>query len=127
MYRKLRTGIALSSIAVLLLLFLGTIAIVYATSYRETMHTEQEMLSRYAEAYWKNGNPEESVLLPPVAPPPGDEPPAAAPQVSGQFYSVELDADRQAVSLHNPDSQKIVDSELIAMAQRTSMHQPRNE
>ena len=66
MYRKLRIKIALSSIAVLLALFLGTIAIVYATSYRETMRAEQEMLSRYAEAYWKNGNPEESVLLPPV-------------------------------------------------------------
>ena len=118
MYHKLRIKIALSSIAVLLVLFLGTIAIVYATSYRETMRAEQEMLSRYTEAYWKNGNPEESVLLPPVAPPPGDEPPAAAPQVSGQFYSVELDVEGQASSLHNPDSQKIADSELIAMAQR---------
>lgn len=118
MYRKLRIKIALFSIAVLLALFLGTIAIVYATSYRETMRAEQEMLSRYTEAYWKNGNPEESVLLPPVAPPPGDEPPAAAPQVSGQFYSVELDVEGQASSLHNPDSQKIADSELIAMAQR---------
>lgn len=118
MYRKLRIKIALFSTAVLLVLFLGTIAIVYATSYRETMRTEQEMLSRYAEAYWKNGNPEESVPLPPVAPPPGDEPPVAAPQVSGQFYSVELDVEGQASSLHNPDSQKIADSELIAMAQR---------
>ncbi len=114
MYRKLRIKIALSSIAVLLLLFLGTIAVVYGTSYRETMRTEQEMLSRYAEAYWKNGNPEETPMLPPVAPPPGNEPPAAAPQVSGQFYSVELDAEGQAVAFHNPDSQKVTDDELSA-------------
>lgn len=126
MYRKLRIKIALSSIAVLLLLFLGTIAVVYGTSYRKTMRTEQEMLSRYAEAYWENGNPEETAMLPPVAPPPGNEPPAAAPQVSGQFYSVELDAEGQAVAFHNPDSQKITDDELIAMARRIAENGTKN-
>ena len=115
MYRKLRIRIALSSIAVLLVLFLGTIAIVYSTSYQETLRTEQEMLMRYAEAYWKNGNPEGQEQLPPEGPR-GEAAPPAVPRPNGQFYSVELGAKREAVAFHNPDTQKITDDELLAMA-----------
>ena len=50
MYRKLRIRIALASIAVLLMLFLGTIGIVYGTSYQETMRADREMLALYTEA-----------------------------------------------------------------------------
>jgi Signal transduction histidine kinase len=117
MYHKLRLKIALSSIAVLLALFLGTIGIVYSTSYHETMRTEQEMLALYAEAYWKNGNPEGSESLPPRVPP-GDISSAAMPQTGGQFFSVELDAERNMISIHNPDATKITNAELSALAQR---------
>lgn len=116
MYRKLRIKIALSSITVLLVLFLGTIGIVYGTSYRETLRADQEMLSLYAEAYWKNGNPEGSDQLPPMAPPPGEAPAADMPQVSSQFYSVEWDEAGETVSVNNPDAQKITDDDLTALA-----------
>ena len=116
MYRKLRIKIALSSIAVLLVLFLGTISIVYGTSYRETLRTDQEMLSLYAEAYWENGNPEGSKPLPPLAPPPGEAPAADMPQVSSQFYSVEWDEAGETVSINNPNTQKITDADLTALA-----------
>lgn len=124
MYRKLRVRIALSSIAVLLVLFLGTIGIVYSTSYRKTLQTEQEMLSRYAEAYWENGNPDGNDLLPPVPPPDGA--PVPAPQSGGQFYSVELDAEGQAVSFHNPDAQTISDDELVSLAKRIAEGTPQD-
>ena len=116
MYRKLRIKIALSSIAVLLVLFLGTIGIVYGTSYRETLRTDQEMLSRYAEAYWENGNPEGSEPLPLLAPPPGEAPAAELPQVSSQFYSVEWDEAGETVSVNNPDAQAITDDDLTVLA-----------
>ncbi len=114
MYRKLRIKIALSSIAVLLLLFLGTICIVYISSYRETMRADQDMLRRYAEAYRENGNPEGTEAPPPPMQP-GDLPPDSRP-VASQFYSVELDASGTAVSINNPDRQKITDGELTELA-----------
>ena len=118
MYRKLRIKIALSSIAVLLVLFLGTIGIVYSTSYRETMRADQEMLSLYAEAYWENGNPEGIENPPPLSPPPGEAPIAAMPQVSSQFYSVEWDASGETVSVNNPNTQKITDTNLTILAKQ---------
>ena len=118
MYRKLRIKIALSSIAVLLALFLGTIAIVYGTSYRETMRADEEMLSVYAKAYWENGNPSGNDGLPPMAPPPGEAPRDNVPQASSQFYSVDWDESGETVSVNNPNSKKITDEELTALARR---------
>lgn len=116
MYRKLRIKIALSSIAVLLALFLGTIGIVYAASYRETLRADQEMLSRYAEAYWENGNPEGLDAPPPPAPPPGETPMTAMPQISSQFYSVEWNEAGETVSINNPNTRKITDDDLTVLA-----------
>jgi len=116
MYRKLRFKIAISSFAVLLALFLGTVSIVYVTSYRETLRADQDMLTLYAKAYWENGNPEGSDHLPPMAPPPGEAAMADTPQISGQFYSVEWDEAGETVSINNPSTQKIPDDDLIALA-----------
>lgn len=41
-------------------LLVGTHCIIYATSYMEVYHKNQEMLKRYIEAYEKNGNPQQS-------------------------------------------------------------------
>ncbi len=116
MYRKLRIKIALSSIAVLLALFLGTIGIVYATSYRKTMQAEQDMLSLYALAYWENGNPQGTESAPPLGPPPGESFPEGLPAASSQFFSVEMDTSGTPVSINNPDRKRISDEDLKALA-----------
>jgi len=117
MYRKLRIKIALVSIFVLLVLFLGTIGIVYGISYRETMRADREMLTLYTEAYWKNGNPAETEELPPAGPPPGETSRNAMPQGNGRFGSVELDETGGAISVNNPDPFDIADGNLIILAQ----------
>ncbi len=116
MYRRLRIKIALCAIAVLLLLFLGTIGIVYGTSYQETLRADQEMMSLYAQAYWENGNPDGTDMPPPMGPPPGEMLRDPVPAADSQFYSVELDAAGTAVSVNNPGRQKISDAELTSVA-----------
>lgn len=118
MYRKLRIRIALASIAVLLMLFLGTIGIVYGTSYQETMRADREMLALYTEAYWENGNPAETEELPPAGPPPGETFREAMPKGNGRFGSVEMDDMGSTVSVNNPDQFDITDGDLIILAQR---------
>ncbi len=115
MYRKLRTKITLYSVSVLLLLFLGTILIVYTASYRETLNAEREMLARYADSYWKNGKPAAGLGFPP-----GEEPPESIPiaPAAGQFYSVEKDAAMNTVSVYDPDTGRISPGDLEEMAGR---------
>ncbi|MBQ9008223.1 MAG: HAMP domain-containing histidine kinase [Clostridia bacterium] len=118
MYRKLRIRMALSSFAVLLLLFLGTIGVVYLTSYQETLRADREMLLLYARAYWENGNPEEAGQLPP--PLPGGMSAGPAAPAGGQFYSVELDRDGTAVSVNNPGAPTVSEDDLKALAARVA-------
>ncbi len=123
MYRKLRLRIFLFSVTALIVLFLGTVFVVYRTSYREMLLSDREMLSRYADAYWTNGDPADSGNLPPSGPPPEGLtvlPPEMTQQdsgrlVSGQFWSVETDGRGNAADVHNPDPGKISDADLTAM------------
>ncbi len=120
MVRKLRLKITLFSVAVLLVLFLGTISVVYITSYRQTLRAEEDMLALYAAAYWENGNPagREGEEMLPGGPPPGELALSVAPPSAGSFCSVETDGSGRVLSLNNAERGKISDGDLTAMAGR---------
>lgn len=60
MFRKSRLKIVTVKMSVLLLLFIGTVCVIYFSSYAQMFARNQEMLLRYAHAYWENGNPAET-------------------------------------------------------------------
>ena len=49
MFRKSRIKIVAAIMSVLVLLFVGTLAVIYGSSYSELSKTNREMLERYAE------------------------------------------------------------------------------
>ena len=59
MFRKSRRKIVAAIMSVLILLFLGTLAVIYASSYHEVSKTNREMLERYVELYSLEAQPGE--------------------------------------------------------------------
>ena len=59
MFRDSRRKIVAAIMSVLILLFLGTLAVIYASSYYEVSKTNREMLERYVELYSLEAQPGE--------------------------------------------------------------------
>lgn len=59
MFRDSRRKIVAAIMSVLILLFLGTLAVIYASSYYEVTKTNREMLERYVELYSLEAQPGE--------------------------------------------------------------------
>ncbi|NTV91039.1 MAG: HAMP domain-containing histidine kinase [Clostridiales bacterium] len=81
------------------------------------MQRNTKMLSVYAEAFWKNGNPEGQQQ----APPPPDE--AASGQSShiyqlSTFYSVSFSESGEVLSVDNEDTNGLTDEYLIGLCRR---------
>ena len=62
MFRRSRIKIVAAIMSVLVLLFLGTLAVIYGSSYSELSQTNHGMLERYAELYSLRGQPGDGVL-----------------------------------------------------------------
>lgn len=117
MFRKSRIKIVAAAMSILLLLFVGTLCVIYASSYIEVSGENQEMLSRYAQAYWKQGNPAEDSEMPPNPAIMGDPWGERAYRLSF-FYSVFFSETGEVLSIDNDESMGISEEVLIELAER---------
>lgn len=116
MFRKSRMKIVAVMMGVLLLLFIGTLCIIYYFSYTEVSRENQEMLSRYARAYWQNGNPPGTgELLPDMT---MDEFPGEREYRLLSFHSVAFSEDGKVLSIDNDADMGVSNEELIALSEK---------
>lgn len=113
MYKRLRRKIVAAMILSLLTLFVGTLAVIFLTSYHDTLTTDRDMMALYAQAYWENGNPS-SAFDPPPSAPDGQPPQENMPSGSGsQFYSVEIDEAGKLIAVNNEPRRSGLDDEAM--------------
>ena len=113
MYKRLRRRIVAAMTLSLLTLFIGTLAVIFLTSYHDTLTTDRDMMALYAQAYWENGNPS-SAFDPPPSVPDGQPPQENMPSGSGsQFYSVEIDEAGKLIAINNEPRRSGLDDEAM--------------
>lgn len=113
MYKRLRRRIVAAMTLSLLTLFIGTLAVIFLTSYHDTLTTDRDMMALYAQAYWENGNPS-SAFDPPPSVPDGQPPQENLPSGSGsQFYSVEIDEAGKLIAINNEPRRSGLDDEAM--------------
>lgn len=119
MFRKSKRKIVAAIMSVLMLLFIGTLAIIYTSSYAEVSASNNEMLARYAELFSLERQPSEE--------PPLD----SAEKVSDDaidrtvdstfrlstFYSVALSDDGNVLAMDNDEGSAYEDALLQQYAQ----------
>ncbi len=125
MFKKSRRKIVTAIMSVLVLLFLGTLAVIYSSSYFEVSSTNHEMLERYAALYSLEEQPGDSLPPDDTASPdmnsiveaPGNPPDAPhfedtpAFQLS-TFYSVAVSDSGEILATDNSDQEVYEDTEL---------------
>ena len=123
MYKRLRRRIVAAMTLSLLTLFIGTLAVIFLTSYHDTLTTDRDMMALYAQAYWENGNPS-SAFDPPPSVPDGQPPQENLPSGSGsQFYSVEIDEAGKLIAINNEPRRSGLDDEAMTdMARELTAH-----
>ncbi|MCD7867373.1 MAG: HAMP domain-containing histidine kinase [Clostridiales bacterium] len=107
MFRKSRWKIVTALMSVLVFLFAGTLCVIYFSSYIQMLQKNREMLSRYADSYWINGNPSESMETP------------AGKQTEVRrltFYSVAFSPDGQVLDVDSGSSALLDNSYLSSQA-----------
>jgi signal transduction histidine kinase len=107
MFKKTRNKIVALIMSILVLLWLGSIAMIYFASYSEESAKNRDMLEEYADLYLRNGMPGDE--LPP------DEDGNRRFQIS-TFYSVLLSADGNAVEILNNTKSGLSDEQLSQLA-----------
>ena len=113
MYKRLRRRIVAAMTLSLLTLFIGTLAVIFLTSYHDTLTTDRDMMALYAQAYWENGNPS-SAFDPPPSVPDGQPPQENMPSGSGsQFYCVEIDEAGKLIAINNEPRRSGLDDEAM--------------
>lgn len=71
MFKKSKRKIVAAIMSALALLFLGTLAVIYVSSYREVSSRNRDMLERYAQLYPMNIRDHQGeAVRPDAAPPP---------------------------------------------------------
>lgn len=100
MFRRSRRKIVASIMGILGVLFVGTLGVIYFSSYIEVFQKDREMLSLYAEAYWVHGNPAEEEKTFHLQ----------------TFYSVEFSDEGQVLDINNRKLTGMDDEELVELA-----------
>lgn len=118
MFKKSRRKIVAAIMSVLILLFMGTLCVIYVSSYITVFQKNQEMLKRYAQAYWQNGNPAGTSEPPPETIPDDTSGKRAYRLLS--FRSVAFSQTGEPVSIDNNTDLGVSDEELTALALRLS-------
>lgn len=95
---------------ILIVLFFGTLSIIYFSSYRQVYHKNMDMLSIYAKLYWENGNPQEKGLL---APWEGKDLSEDNTSLIAGFYSVAVSDSGEVISIDNRLTLRATNEELI--------------
>ncbi len=118
MFRDSRRKIVAAIMSVLILLFLGTLAVIYASSYYEVSKTNREMLERYVELYSLEAQPGEEGhpdgRLGTGRPDMGRHGPEDTPAFRlSTFYSVALSKSGEMLAADN-DGRLIYDEEELA-------------
>lgn len=127
MFKKSRIKIVAAIMAVFLFVLAGTLTVIYAASYTEVYQKNQDMLERYIQEYFVNGNP--NGKTPPDFPPEGEDwpdgsgPPLGPPNLEkteaafwlATFYSVAFSEDGEAFSIDNSAKSSLTDGELTAI------------
>lgn len=119
MFKKSRRKIVAAIMSVLVLLFLGTLAVIYGSSYFEVSSTNHEMLERYSVLYSLDGQPGDSLPpdMKPIMEAPGDFPDnphfedSPAFQLS-TFYSVAVSDNGEPIAIDNNNQALYEDIEL---------------
>ncbi len=120
MFKRSKWRIVAAIMSALALLFAGTLAVIYISSYREVSTTNRSMLERYAQLYAPQSRPEEHFRSP-AEQEPFDDP--RRPKGSrfedtpafrlSTFYSVAVSKDDESViNVDNSDNEIYTDEEL---------------
>lgn len=115
MFKKSRIRIVIVTMSVLILLFAGTLCVIYFSSYSDVFRQNQEMLSRYAQAYWENETPTENNKILPDLPPDKIKGDRAYRLLS--FYSVAFSETGEIMSIDNNTSMGISDEDLTELSE----------
>lgn len=116
MFKKTKRKIVASIMSVLVLLWVGTLAIIYASSYLEMEKQNRGMLCEHAEHYTLS---QRQKLPPPENPEPNREKPryANAPAFRlSTFYTVAMAYDGEILEIKNPQERVHSDQELEELA-----------
>lgn len=115
MFKKSKRKIVASIMAVLVLLWVGTLAVIYAASYHEMAQQNRMMLAEHAQHYTLSQRPE----APPPVDPIRDNPPYADQPIFrlSTFYTVAVAYDGRILETENPQEALHSDAELEALAQ----------
>lgn len=116
MFKKSRRKIVAAIMSVLVLLWVGTLAVIYAASYFEMSEQNRGMLKEHAERY---------ILQQPsdITPPPKPEPDKGKPHYSDMpafqlstFYTVAMNDEEEILEIINPQQTVHSNEELKALA-----------
>lgn len=115
MFQKSRRKIVASIMAILALLWIGTLCVIYFASYYEVHKTNQEMLQEHAQHYMLN-NPSLNDF-PPLKPFPDKGPHMDTPQFkASNFYSVAMSETYDILEINKDKSTTYTDDELIQIS-----------
>ena len=115
MFKKSRIKIVAAIMCVLMLLFAGTLCVIYFSSYIEVYQKNQEMLRRYAQAYWQNGNPAEDGNLPLI--PIIEDGQKEKEYRLRSFHSVAFSENGEVADIDNDVGMEVADKDLIEIAE----------
>lgn len=115
MFKKSRIKIITAIMSVFVLLFIGTLCVIYFSSYAEVFRENQEKLTRYAQAYWQNGNPAENDEFQPDLT--VDDFPVEREYRLLSFHSVVFSEDGGIISIDNDARMGVSDKELIELSE----------
>ena len=121
MYKKSRKKIVASIMSILVLLWAGTLGMIYASSYFEMSRQNERMLEAHSDMYTL---PDEEADMPPERPEPGDSAPGDgepgftdSPRfMMANFYTVALSDGGEVLAISNESPTVYSDDELEALA-----------
>lgn len=119
MFRKSKRKIVAAIMSVLMLLFIGTLAIIYTSSYVEVSESNNEMLARYADMFSLDRQPREEPPLDSVEKVSDDAIDRNADSTFrlSTFYSVALSDDGDVLAMDNDEGSVYEDALLQQYAQ----------
>ena len=116
MFKKTRIKIVASIMSILVLLLIGTLGIIYYTSYMDVYTQDQAMLERYIGADFRGPNNEWGGMI--KGDRPGKRPYNENAFLLSTFYSVTLSDGGEVIRIDNNDSTAYSAEELAGLAQR---------
>ncbi len=117
MFKRSRRKIVAAIMSVLLILWVGTLAMIYVSSYAAMTRQNRELLREHVTRYTLSQFDEQR----PIGPPPNDRDEPYGPERPefklSTFYSVAISYDGTILATENPDDPVYSEQELASMAQ----------